>query len=165
MSVVVNTFLGEIYYLADAGVTDHDTFYNSATNILPADIGISGTDWIKIGTFSDDSSLKVAKDGEVTTSDGKSISFGYKSDISLPIIAQDDAVVQAFEARVGVVQDCCLLVKYTNRAGGLLIRPNAWIIEEDRNFGKNAGTKFTIVGSTKGQTKGELRKDVTIVTP
>lgn len=165
MAVVVNTFLGEIYYLADAGVTDHDTFYNSAVNILPADIGTSGTDWIKIGTFSDDSSLKVTKDGEVATSDGKSVSFGYKSDISLPIIAQDDSVVQAFESRVATVQDCCLLVKYTNRAGGLLIRPNSWIIEEDMVFGKNAGSKFTITGSTKGQTKAELRKAVTIVTP
>lgn len=162
MAVVVNTFLGEIYYLSDAGVTDHDAYYNSTSNIPPADFA---TDFTKIGTFSDDSSLKVTKDGEVTASDGKSITFGYKSDISLPIIAQDDTVVAAFEARVGVVEDCVLLVKYTNRAGGLLIRPNAWIIEEDRNFGKNAGTKFTIVGSTKGQTKGELRKDVTFTAP
>ena len=58
-----------------------------------------------------------------------------------------------------------LLVKYTNRTGGLLIRPNAWIIEEDMNFGKNAGSKFTITGSTRGQTKAELRKTVTILVP
>ena len=158
MSVVVNTFLGEIFYLSDAGVTDHDSYYNTTVNIPPADLA---TDFTKIGVFSDDSGIKITKDGEQNTSDGKSISFGYKSDISLPIIAEDTSVREAFEARVATVQDCVLLVKYTNRSGGLLIRPNAWVIEEDRNFGKNAGTKFTITGSTKGQTKAELRKEVT----
>lgn len=162
MSVVVNTFLGEIYYLSDVGTTDHDTFYNNTTNVTPADFA---TDFTKIGVFSDDSGIKITKDGEAATSDGKSISFGFKSDISLPIIAQDDSVVSAFEARVATVQDCCLLIKYTNRSGALLIRPNSWIIEEDINFGKNAGSKFTITGSTRGQTKAELRKTITMVTP
>jgi len=155
MAVVVNTYLGEVFYLSDVGETDHDAFFTSAS-------AVSIADFTKIGVFSDDSSLKVTKDGEVATSDGKSITFGYKSDVALPIIAQDSTVVSAFEARTATVEYSCLLIKYTNRTGGLLIRPNAWIIEEDYVFGKNAGSKFTITGSTKGQAKSELRKEVTI---